>query len=87
MAEDCNDTDAEVFPGATEVCNSKDDDCDGVIDSNSCYEKAGGKGSGGSSACGGCSGAGGSLPLSAVALLPIALVTVRRRRDGSARGR
>ncbi len=29
---DCDDTDASVFPSATEVCNSKDDDCDSLID-------------------------------------------------------
>ncbi|MDP2305619.1 MAG: MopE-related protein [Pseudomonadota bacterium] len=30
--EDCNDADADVFPGADEVCNDRDDDCDGTID-------------------------------------------------------
>ncbi len=29
---DCDDTDAAVFPGATEVCNQVDDDCDGTND-------------------------------------------------------
>ncbi len=29
---DCDDTDAAVFPGAVEVCNGIDDDCDTVID-------------------------------------------------------
>jgi len=32
METDCDDTDASVFPGAEELCNEKDDDCDGVID-------------------------------------------------------
>jgi len=29
---DCDDTDGEVFPGADEVCNSEDEDCDGAVD-------------------------------------------------------
>ncbi|MFM7200804.1 MAG: MopE-related protein [Myxococcota bacterium] len=30
---DCNDQNAQVYPGATEVCNELDDDCNGDIDS------------------------------------------------------
>ena len=29
---DCDDTDASDFPGATELCNADDEDCDGVLD-------------------------------------------------------
>ncbi len=31
-AEDCDDDDSEVNPGATEICNDTDDDCNGEID-------------------------------------------------------
>ena len=32
ITEDCNDENASIFPGATEVCNNEDDDCNGQID-------------------------------------------------------
>jgi hypothetical protein len=31
-ADDCDDADPAVHPGATEVCNDQDDDCDGLVD-------------------------------------------------------
>ncbi len=33
-AGDCDDADPEVNPGQEEICNGKDDDCDGYIDNN-----------------------------------------------------
>ncbi len=34
-ADDCDDRDDEVFPGATEYCDGEDDNCDGDIDEES----------------------------------------------------
>ena len=31
-AQDCDDTDPEIYPGAPELCNGKDNDCDDIID-------------------------------------------------------
>ncbi|RJR17767.1 MAG: hypothetical protein C4581_07325, partial [Nitrospiraceae bacterium] len=31
---DCNDSNAVVYPGATEICNNLDDNCNGMIDEN-----------------------------------------------------
>jgi hypothetical protein len=36
-ARDCNDTNAHMNPGATEVCDKLDNDCNGVIDDKTHY--------------------------------------------------
>ena len=38
---DCDDTRRDVFPGATELCNAVDDDCDGEIDGSAAFCPAG----------------------------------------------
>ncbi|HCP47748.1 MAG TPA: hypothetical protein DIU15_17035, partial [Deltaproteobacteria bacterium] len=36
---DCNDENASVYPGAVEICNALDDDCDQTIDEETeCYD-------------------------------------------------
>ncbi|MEC7985101.1 MAG: MopE-related protein, partial [Myxococcota bacterium] len=35
---DCNDTEGSIYPGASEYCNSVDDDCDGDIDEASALD-------------------------------------------------
>ncbi len=50
---DCNDADATIFPGAQEVCNEQDDNCDGRVDedvTNVWYADADGDGFGDPSA-------------------------------------
>ena len=36
VGDDCDDANPGVYPGATETCNTTDDDCDGTCDGASC---------------------------------------------------
>lgn len=44
---DCDDASATVYPGASEVCNGADDDCDGEVDEGCAASGAGGTGAAG----------------------------------------
>ena len=39
-ADDCDDTDDEIYPAATELCNGEDDDCDLVVDEDDAADAA-----------------------------------------------
>jgi len=60
--DDCDDADASVHPGAAEVCNGVDDDCDGLVDADdpeltdgvSGYRDADGDGYGAGTELSGC---------------------------------
>ena len=38
MTGDCNDVDRLTFPGGVEVCNGRDDDCNGLVDDGACSD-------------------------------------------------
>ena len=84
LGTDCDDADLSVFPGADEICDGQDNDCDGVIDegwpgSPDC-EKAPGV------SLVGC-GCGSALPPSLWPLGLVVLATQRRRGSRRADGR
>jgi uncharacterized membrane protein YgcG len=63
---DCDDTRGDTYPNATEGCNSRDDDCDGLIDENNvCKTSTGSAGSGGSGGGASSSGSAGAGSASA----------------------
>lgn len=76
---DCNDRDPQVFPGANEICDLADNDCDGVVPAAE-LECAGGGGEGGCScrAAGRSSGSAGGLWWRLLTAVVALLVLVRR---------
>ncbi|MFM7618626.1 MAG: MopE-related protein, partial [Bacteroidota bacterium] len=57
-SSDCNDTNSNAYPGATEVCNGADDDCDASIDEgvlNTYFADVDGDGFGSTTTISGCS--------------------------------
>ncbi len=55
---DCNDADASIYPGATEVCDGRDQDCDGQVDEGALttfYQDRDGDGYGGTTTTQACS--------------------------------
>ncbi|MBN2497801.1 MAG: proprotein convertase P-domain-containing protein [Deltaproteobacteria bacterium] len=67
--EDCDDSDARVHPGSEEVCNGRDDDCNGLVDDAADCERAGG--------CA-CSGPG-RVQIGWISLGLLCLLALRRR--------
>ena len=59
---DCDETDATINPGATEVCDGIDNDCDGAIDNSGGFADVDGDGYGDAASPGGCSGGGTYVP-------------------------
>ncbi|MFM7200909.1 MAG: MopE-related protein [Myxococcota bacterium] len=56
---DCNDSDATIKPGATETCNTKDDNCNGTVDegvTTALYVDADGDGFGSTTSIQACAG-------------------------------
>ncbi len=86
VSSDCDDADPSVYPGATEVCNGVDDDCDGVIDEDEVCDTGtpttGDTGDTGTEdkdeGGGGCSSAGAGASYAAM-LWPLGLLGLRRR--------
>lgn len=64
---DCDDTNDRIYPGMTESCNSRDDDCDGTIDEGCGVSSSGGGGGGGGSSSSSSSSTSGSSTGSASA--------------------
>jgi len=64
---DCDDSIAGIYPNATEKCNKRDDDCDGVVDEDKVCKTSSSGGGGGGGGGGGSSSSSGSSSGSASA--------------------
>jgi hypothetical protein len=80
---DCNDGDPAIHPGATELCNGIDDDCDGVTD-DQCWTPSA-DASADDSGCG-CRAGGGRGRVGGVVLLGLGVCGWRLRRARRSRG-
>lgn len=77
--DDCDDSRATTFPGAMEICNGEDDNCDGKVD-NECSQPSGGGADSSPPSCS-MSPSGFGVGSSWAVLLLIALASLRRRRE------
>jgi hypothetical protein len=83
--DDCDDGNADLYPGNQESCDGEDEDCDGIVDddcegfeSDGPDGERGGRGSGG----GGC---GGAAPAPWAGIFLVAFAALRTRRSGRSR--
>jgi hypothetical protein len=87
--DDCNDTDASVHPGAAEVVNGRDDNCNGQRDEAAAGPTTPAGGSGGTAppAAAGCAAAAPNMPLGGLPLVAgmLLLGFAQARRVGSRR--
>jgi MYXO-CTERM domain-containing protein len=78
VATDCDDGRAADHPGATETCDGRDNDCDGLVDEGCEDLDTGGAGGGKPVGCG-CASRGASTPASGALAGLLGILLLRRR--------